>query len=293
MDKIKQHNPGELASNEMPGRPAPEPEAAPFRRKFVELVSASVAVLGATGVVGSMVGAYFQQRAWNNEKAITKRQDDAAKVFDLEQKVSEFVDKWWAAADRIEYVTQSHANKEEWERAWGEYRKNFEEGQLNKWAAQIAFFVDEPFKRKTDDKRKEISDTINCLSYTLEPTAHSTIDSQSATHLLQIIEHCHDLSKQDIEKASAGKHPPASCVENEQNICHFHWRKSHIWWLSKVLRCIIFERAVAIRNDVAKTTWDVMPHVPSNYDLPQDAPDCVRDYHDDSHVGSGAKSEKQ
>lgn len=292
MDKIKQEDQGELASNEAPARAAPDPVAAPLRKKFVEFASALIAVLGATGVVGSMVGAYFQQRAWNNEKAITKRQDDAAKAFDLEQKVSEFVDKWWAAADKLEFATQSHASKEEWERAWGEYRKNFEDGQLNKFAGQIAFFVDDPFKRKTDDKRKEIYNNIDCLTYTLESTVQNTIDPQSATHLLQIIEHCHDLAKQDMERASAEKHPPASCVENEQNVCHFHWRKTQIWWLNKVLRCTIFERAVAIRNDVAKTTWDVMPHVPSTYDMPQDAPDCIRDYHDDSHAGVRAKSEK-
>jgi hypothetical protein len=187
---------------------------------------------------------------------------------------------------------QSHASKEEWERAWGEYRKNFEDGQLNKFAGQIAFFVDDPFKRKTDDKRKEIYNNIDCLTYTLEPTAQNTIDPQSATHLLQIIDHCHDLTKQDMERASAEKHPPASCVENEQNVCRFHWRKTQIWWLNKVLRCTIFERAVAICNDVAKTTWGVMPHVPSAYDMPQDAPDCIRDYHDDSHAGVRAKSEK-
>ena len=294
MDKTKQDDPGEsgLAAKETPAGGAPEPAAPPFRKKFVELMSAFLAVLGATGVVGSMVGAYFQQRAWNNEKAITKRQDDAAKVFELEQKVSEFVDKWWAAADKLEYATHSHANKEEWERAWNDYRKTFEDGQLNKWAGQIAFFVDEPFKRKTDDKRKEINDKIDCLSYTLELTQDNNIDSQSASHLLQIIEHCHDLARQDIEKASADKHPPASCVEGEQNICHFHRRKAQIWWLNKVVRCTIFERAVAIRNEVAQTTWSFMPQVPANYELPQDAHDCVRDYRDDTHVGSGAKSGK-
>jgi hypothetical protein len=289
MDEIKQDDPGKLASNETPAGAAPDPAAAPLRKKFVELVSALIAVVGATGIVGSMVGAYFQQRAWNNEKAIDKRQGDAAKVFGLEQEVSEFVDKWWAAADRLENAAQPHAGKEEWERAWGEYRKSSDHGQLNKLAGQIAFFVDDPFKQRTDDKRREINDTVDCLTYTLEPKDNNNINSKSATHVLQIIEHCHDLATQDIEKASADKHPPASCGEKEQNICNFHWRKTHIWWLDKVLRCIIFQRAVAIRNDVAKTTWDVMPHVPSNYDIPQDAPDCVQDYHDDDYVGAGAK----
>ena len=111
MDEIKQDDPGKLASNETPAGTAPDPAAAPLRKKIVELVSALVAVVGATGIVGSMVGAYFQQRTWNNEKAIDKRQGDAAKVFGLEQEVSEFVDKWWAAADRLENAAQPQAKK--------------------------------------------------------------------------------------------------------------------------------------------------------------------------------------
>jgi hypothetical protein len=42
MDEMKQDDPGKLASNETPAGTAPDPVAAPFRKKFVELVSALV-----------------------------------------------------------------------------------------------------------------------------------------------------------------------------------------------------------------------------------------------------------
>jgi hypothetical protein len=307
MDKTEQDDPDDfdVASNETPSYAAPARPVEPFWKKLFKLVSA----LGVTGILGTAVGAYFQQRAWNNEKAVTKRQDDATKAFDVEQKVSKFIDTRWAAADQIGRAIQSHAIKEEWQHARDNYYKNFEEWQSNitKWAGQIAFRVDTPFKRKTDDRRREISDSIQCLTYTLavklDKDNSPIIDSQSASHLLQIIDHCHDLAKSDIEQAAADKHSvkaPASCdvvtlSEIEKHICDFNTRKSHIWWLNNVLRCTILQRAVTMRDDVAKTLWEkyFMPQAPSNYDLTRDASDCVRDYHDDDRFGSAATSGRQ
>jgi hypothetical protein len=304
MEKIERDDPRELeASRETPSRAGPEHAAEPFWKKAMNLLS----VLGVTGIVGTVVGAYFQERAWNNDKAIAKRQDDASTAFDVEQKVSEFIDNRWAAADQVRAVLQSSAGEEEWKRARDKYSENFGEWQSNlaKWAGQIAFHVDSPFRMPTDDKRKEIS-AIKCLTYTLDFKLDSgaNIDSRSASHLLQIIDHCHDLAKQDIEKINANKRgvkAVASCEkatrtlsETETDICNFATRISHVWWLNNVLRCTILQRAVIIRDSGANSIWEkiVMPQAPSKYDLAQDAPDCVRDYHDNDRFGSAATSGK-
>lgn len=308
MDETEQKDPGDFdaAPNETRSRGAPGRAVESFWKRLFKLLS----VLGVSGILGSAVGAYFQQRAWNNEKAVTKRHDDATKAFDVEQKVSVFIDSRWAAADQIGRAIQSHASKEEWQRARDEYYNKFEEWQSNltKWAAQLAFRIDTPFKRKTDDRRREINNSIQCLTYTLDIKLDKEnspiIDSQSASHLLQIIDHCHDLAKSDIEQATADKNPvkaPASCdgvtlSKVEKHICDFATRKSHIWWLNNVLRCTILQRAVTMRDDVAKTFWEkyIMPKAPSNYDLMQDASDdCVRDYHDDERFGSAGTSGRQ
>jgi len=280
MGKTKQGDPGgvDLASNETLTSAEPERGTEPLWKKALKLLSASLAV---TGIVGSMVGAYFQERGWDHEKTVSKIQDDTTRVLDLEQQVSELIEKRWAAAEEIGLAIQSKVSSEEWERAWDQYNKSFEDGarQLNKLAGQMAFFVDSLFIRETegkpvsiDDIRKKIVEEIpiNCLTYTLEFVKEKNIDPQSATHLLQIINHCHDLAKGDIEQALAdgNKHPPAPCNEKQEQdrICDFNRRKSHIWWLNNVLRCTIVERAVTIRN--VKTTY-LIPHIPSNYHLPE------------------------
>jgi len=290
MDKIELHNPRDLEadSNETPSRATPKRPAESFWKKL----SNQLVTLLVTACLGTMVGYYFQQRAWNNEKAVTKRQNDSDKAFDVEQKVSEFIDTRWAAADQMrDALLKPNANKEEWEHARDKYYRNYEDWQNNlaKWAGQIAFHVDSPFQMLIDDKRQGISH-IHCLTYTLDKS--SEFDSRSASHLLQIIDHCHDLAKRNIENAHVDKHPvkvaEAVCAsstralsETEKQICAFDLRNSHIWWLNNVVRCTILQRAVTIRNSSGQTFWEnyVMPKAPSIYDPGQDAGNCINDYH--------------
>jgi hypothetical protein len=156
----------------------------------------------------------------------------------------------------------------------------------------------------TDDQRKAIS-AIECLTYTLDFKLGNgdNIDPRSASHLLQIIDHCHDLAKQDLEKIDAninrakavasGEKAAHTLSETEKHISNFATRISHIWWLNNVLRCTIFQRAVTIRDSGAKSIREFfMPQVPSKYTLAQDAPDCARDYHDNDHFGFAATSGK-
>src|SRR5262245_32618263 len=226
------------ALTETQSRAALEQAAVPFWKKATNLLS----VLGVTGIIGTVAGAYFQERAWKNDKAVTKRQDDATTAFDVEQKVSEFLDKRWAAADQIKAALQpktlqSKAGEKEWRRARNKYSENFEEWQSNfaRWAGQIAFHVDSPFQMPTDDQRKAISE-IECLTYTLDSRLDNggNIDPRSASHLLQIIDHCHDLAKQNLEKIDAnmdrvkavasGEKAGQTLSETEKHISNFATR---------------------------------------------------------------------
>jgi hypothetical protein len=271
-----------------PRDPTPSPSArhpeSTWKKVFSQL---STPVLIA--ILGAVLGYYFQQRVWNKEKAVTTRQEDASRAFDVEQKVSEFIDTRWAAADKLGNLLKAQGSKKELEQAREEYNRWYDEWQRNltKWAGQIAFYVDLPFKLPTGDRRAEIQAKINCLTYTLEPTSNEFITgegdvakiySSSSSHLLQIIDHCHDLAKRDIEKAKIGEHS----VED------FDIRRSHIWWLNNVLRCTLLERAAAIRSSVTQTSWLWMPQAPSKYDHEPDARDCAQDYREDNYRGLAA-----
>jgi hypothetical protein len=314
MDTIKEDRQADekSTSTEAVSRPAAEhPTESPW-----SALTRQLGTLAMTAIFGTAVGYYFQQRAWNNDKAVTQIQNDANTAFDVGQKVSEFIDVRWATADQLRDALKPRASREEWDYSRNKYSKNFEEWQSNlaKWAGQIAFHVDTPFRLPTDDKRKEIA-SITCLTYTLNfKSDNNEIDYRSASHLLQIIDHCHDLAKNDVEGADADKHPvkaPISCEKTakkgsdpEKHLCDFATRQSHIWWLNNVLRCTILQRAVSIRDNVAKTFWDryIMPHAPSKYSLssdelnprPQGPPDedsCVWDYYNNDRYGyEAAKS---
>ncbi len=313
MDTIKEDKQADemSASTEAVSRPAGEHP----NESSMGALTRQLSTLALTAIVGTAVGYYFQQRTWNNDKATTKIQSDANTAFDVGQKVSEFIDVRWAAGDQFRDALQPRASKEEWDYARNKYSNAFEDWQSNlaKWAGQIAFHVDSPFRLPTDDKRKEIA-SITCLTYTLNfKSDNNEIDYRSASHLLQIIDHCHDLAKNDLEGANADKRQvkaPPLCdktaqqklSDSEKRLCDFATRQSHIWWLNNVLRCTILRRAVSIRDDVAKTFWEryVMPHAPSKYFLPsdelnprpQDHPEqasCVWDYYNNDRYGYGTE----
>ncbi len=162
------------------------------RRRLWDWLQSVVAVT----VIGTLLTAYFQARMANNDKAVTKRQADSGKAFDVEQQLSRFIDQRWAAADEV--ARSVDASDDKWKHAIENYQGNFEQwqSQLARWAGQVAFYVDLPFDQRTDDQRKEIQEKITCLSYTLNKSMQ--LDHNSASHILQIIDHCHDLSKKDL-----------------------------------------------------------------------------------------------
>jgi hypothetical protein len=253
--------------------------------------SGLVATLFATSV-----GSYFQERAWRNEKAVTRRQEDATNAFNVEQNISEFIDARWAAASRIRSALDPEVSEDEWNLKNEANLKQIDQWNLNltRLAGQLAFYVDLPFGVSSADRRKQINDSIDCLSYTLDFKSNGAdINPRSASHLLQIIDHCHDRANQDLEhivankarvKVICGKVPPPSGTEKD--ICNFSVRISHIWWLNNVLRCTILQRAGTIRDSNTKYSRYLMPEALSRYDdQEQQSNDCVRDYRSDDVFG--------
>jgi hypothetical protein len=310
MDKIEQDDSSGLKSSpEEKSTPAVPEQQVHFAWK--ELLSAVVA----TGILGALATGYFQQRTWNNQKAVDKIQIDANKAFELEQNLSDFMDERHAATQEVGEAIQSQARKE-WESPLKQFKNESYARRGNNLEGQVAFFIDSPFKQQTDDKRREISKNIDCLSYALESASDNNIDTQSAKHLLQIVQNCYALAEGDIDAAasnkpaSAGEPPHPSCpdrsgksaeqasseeplLEWEKNMCNFKTRMNHIFWLNHVLRCTIFEKAVSIRDHVVESSWYFMPQIPSIYHLRRGADDCIRDYRQNDYFGLAANPRKK
>ena len=286
-------------SGETPSRAAPESGVWSFLKSAAKFLS----TLGLAGVLTTLLAAHLQQRSWSNDKVVTKIQTDSSNAFGVEQNVGEFIDARWAAADHLHDAFKTAAGEEDWKRAVDKYYTNYEGWQLNltKLAGQIAFHIDIPFGIPWRDERKEIW-SVDCLKYTLDFGSDDKreIDPRSASHILQIIDHCHDLAKGNIERANAHKHriqvrdevcgsAPRSLSLPEKEMCEFYTRIAHVWWLNNVLRCTLLQRAVSIRNGNANSSeWLSTPKIQSTYqagDTPDDYNYCISSYRDDSTVG--------
>jgi len=139
---------------------------------------------------GTLIGHYFQERSWNNEKTVTKRQDDADRAFEVEQKVSEFIETRWSAAFHILDSLKSNKSEEELKTVKENFASTEKNWQLNfaTIAGRIAYHIDWPFRMATDDRREGIQ-RMDCLTYTLGDLAKSSnIDPRSASHLIQVID---------------------------------------------------------------------------------------------------------
>jgi hypothetical protein len=265
--------------------------------------------VGATVIFLPLLGYFFQERNWSNDNAASKRQNDTKSAFQVEQDVSQFIDERWAATDLVEDALKPGVPETQLKHAKEKYYTNFELWQthLTRWAGQIAFLIDRPFDLPIDDKRAEINKNMDCLSFTLKFTSIGgrkfSIDHRSASHILQIIDHCHDLAKQDLESIGDGRRSrqsatPEDTAQGANGANHalgrFHDRRAHIWWLNNVLRCTILRRATTIRESGDQPSWEqyIMPQATLKYAPEALADDlCIRDYMKDENYGmdSGKK----
>ena len=72
-------------------------------------------------------------------------------------------------------------------------------------------------------------------------------------------------------------------------------RLDHVWHVNDALRCMIVERALAIRRSFAEASFFetvLGVAMPTAYTLPSDAQDCLRDYRRNPKLGISSRKQK-
>ncbi len=108
--------------------------------------------------------------------------------------------------------------------------------------ASVEFNVDRPFG--VDSKR--MPDAVwlfQCNAFPFD--GKGGIDPDSAHTILTVINHCHDLVKSGIE--DLGK-TAGDQTARKRLIDQSYFRLSNIYYINDALRCVILERAVAMRQ---------------------------------------------
>jgi hypothetical protein len=231
-----------------------------------------------TGVIGTMVATWFQQRGWAWQNAVAQVEKDTTSALTSLQSASDLLDKRWSATFQMVQTIQN-ANAGDVSKA---ARDNFlavnHEWELSyaNVDAAVQFNVDRPFGIDANRVPNTLW-TLQCTTFPFGNEAGGAVEPNSAHTVLKVIDHCHDLVKAniyDLDKTSVDQ------ASRKKLIDEAYLRLSHIYHINDVLRCMILERAIAMRRGLdAELGWGSFLWIgPQKYRVPSKEGECVARY---------------
>jgi hypothetical protein len=140
--------------------------------------------------------------------------------------------------------------------------------------AAVQFNVDRPFG--IDSKRiPKILWTLQCKAIPFGSEAGGAVDPDSAHIILKVIDHCHGLVRTniyDLDKTSIDQTSRKRLIDDS------YLRLSHIYHINDALRCVILERAIAMRRSLDTELGSFFWTGPQKYNIPTKEGDCVGRY---------------
>jgi hypothetical protein len=257
--------------------PAPPKTGDSFREKVM------IALLGfiLTGVLGGMVTTWIQQRGWAWQNRVAKIDKDTTNALSAYQGASDLVNARWHATYRMTRAIERSAGPDEWNAARAEFAAADKDWAIRytNVARDVAFYVDTPFGVDYRDKLKLVP-PLACAKFELGPTAGAGLDATSARIALEVINHCNGLTKDDLDNAMGADQPAAPRPDpaaKKALVDAAYLRLDALYRTNEAMRCIIFDRALAIRQSLmAETFWGSFFGVPEPvYKLRSDGGDCL------------------
>ena len=234
---------------------APAPKDDSFREKII------IALLGfiLTGVLGGTVTTWIQQRGWAWQNRVAKIDKDVSNALGAYQGASDLINARWHATWRLTRAIERDVGPDEWKSARDEFA-----GAERDWAIRytnvardVAFNVDTPFGVDYRDQLKLIW-TFDCDHFAIGPDGVAGLDGRSARVLLDLVNHCSALVKDDLEKgvdSRTGAPVGLDSAARKALISRAYARLDAIYRTNEALRCVIFDRALAIRQSAAVDSY--------------------------------------
>jgi hypothetical protein len=235
-----------------------------------------------TGVIGTMLTTWIQQRGWAWQNRVTKIEKDTENALTTYRSVSDLINARWHATYRLVRAIETGAPAEDWKSARDNFRSTDRDWALRytNVAREIEFYVDTPFGVETANKLKDVWQ-LPCTSYALNAKAASgTIDANSGRVVLEVINHCHGRIKDSVDKLiESGKSDASSLDVNQRKALAetAYPQLDNLYRTNEVLRCVIFERALMIRRRTAdESYWQTFFGISQpSYDLASNTRKCV------------------
>jgi hypothetical protein len=212
------------------------------------VVGAIGGVILASGVLGTVISFYFQGRSWQYQTGTATIEKDSAAVLTALESLDKLIDEKWLSTYGMNDAIKTRTEGDKLDAAVKRFyaaNKNWEL-QHNILASTLKIAVDSQFG--IEDQKLNVS-SIDCQTYTLKGLQPHGSDPLSVGVLLEIAYNCHNNIKGKIDEQLRAREPtnlvwPATAAEPDPGALAL----SHIWWVDKVLQCMMVERALELRQ---------------------------------------------
>ena len=226
-----------------------------------------------TGVVGTMVATWFQQRGWAWQNSVAQVEKDTTSALNSLKSVSDLIDKRWSATFQMVQASENPGDQATAKDNFAAVNKDWELQFANVDAA-IEFNVDRPFGVDAT-RMPDALWTFQCDAYPFT-AAPGAIDAGSAHAILKVIDHCQDVVKSGVADIARTTDDDA----RKKLLQQAYFRLSNIYYIDDALRCVILERAVAMRRslDSDLSLASLFETAPRSYAIPAREGDCLAPY---------------
>lgn len=255
--------------------PAPDKSGDSLRQKLF------IAVMGfvLTGVIGTMITSWIQQRGWAWQNRVAKIDKDTQNALGAYQGVSDLVNARWHATYGMVRAIERGESGDELKAARDEFAASDKDWAIRytSVARDIAFYVDTPFGINARDKMALVW-PLPCTKFALGEAGGAGLDASSARVVLEIINHCSGLVKDEIDKTMDAGGPAKLDAAARKAMADAAYPKLDVLYkTNETLRCVIFARALSIRESLMVDSYwgSFFGLAQQTYMLPGDNKDCM------------------
>ncbi|HZZ23353.1 MAG TPA: hypothetical protein VFE60_12610 [Roseiarcus sp.] len=206
----------------------------------------------ASGVVGTAISFYFQGRSWQYQTGTGTIEKDSAAVVTALENLDKLIDEKWLSTYGMNDAIKTRTEGSKLDAAVKRFYSANKDWELqhNILGSTLKIAVDSQFG--IDDQKLNVS-SIDCQTYTLKGLQPHGSDLLSVGVLLEIAYNCHNTIKGKIDEQLRARDQnnsvwPATAAAPDPNGVAL----SHIWWVDKVLQCMMVERALELRQQSPK-----------------------------------------
>ena len=245
----------------------------------------------ASGVVGTAISFYFQGRSWEYQTGTATIEKDSAAVVTALESLDKLIDEKWLSTYGMNDAIKTRTEGGKLDAATKRFYSANKDWELqhNILASTLKISVDSQFG--IEDQNLNVS-SIDCQTFTLKGLQPHGSDPLSVGVLLEIAYNCHNNIKGKIDEQLRARDQnnsvwPATAATPDPGGLAL----SHIWWVDKVLQCMMVERALELRQQSPQvpilpiaTSEDSHAYTTNEHERAREE-QCVEPYKNDPVLG--------